>query len=144
MLGLGQGTTRGGASSARIAVYKACWSDGCNEADVLAAFDDAIADGVDIISVSVGGKADYSKYFRDGLSIGSFHAMKNGILTVFAAGNLGPERSSLTNFSPWAIVVAASTIDRKFVTEVKLGDNRTYKVNPFLYSILEKTLFHLL
>jgi subtilisin family serine protease len=133
MLGLGQGTTRGGASSSRIAVYKACWSDGCKEVDILAAFDDAIADGVDIISVSLGGKSNQSIYFQDVLSIGAFHAMKNGILTVFAAGNSGPQRSSLTNFSPWAIVVAASTLDRKFVTKIKLGDNRTFEVNPFLY-----------
>ncbi|WJX58795.1 hypothetical protein P8452_44211 [Trifolium repens] len=127
MLGLGQGTARGGASSSRIAVYKACWSDGCKEVDILAAFDDAIADGVDIISVSLGGKSNQNIYFQDGLSIGAFHAMKNGILTVFAAGNSGPQRSSLTNFSPWAIVVAASTLDRKFVTKIKLGYNRTFE-----------------
>jgi hypothetical protein len=50
MLGLGQGTIRGGASSARIAVYKVCWSDdGCNDEDILDAFNDAVAYGVDII-----------------------------------------------------------------------------------------------
>jgi hypothetical protein len=43
MLGLGQGTIRGGASSARIAVYKVCWSDdGCNDEDILDAFNDAL------------------------------------------------------------------------------------------------------
>ena len=47
MLGLAKGTARGGAISARIAVYKVCWFDGCDDADILAAFDDAIADGVD-------------------------------------------------------------------------------------------------
>jgi len=144
MLGLGQGTTRGGASSARISVYKVCWYDACKEVDILAAFDDAIADGVDIISISIGGKGDNSKYFRDVLSIGAFHAMQNGILTVLPTGNSGPQRSSLTNFSPWAIVVGASTIDRKFITKVQLGDNKIYEVNPFFYSMLEKLLFHLL
>jgi subtilisin family serine protease len=29
MLGMGEGTTRGGASSARIAVYKVCWTEEC-------------------------------------------------------------------------------------------------------------------
>lgn len=41
MLGLGQGTSRGGVLIARIAVYKACWSNGgCNSMDLLPAFDD--------------------------------------------------------------------------------------------------------
>ncbi|XAR60011.1 Cucumisin [Bertholletia excelsa] len=53
LFGLGLGTARGGVPSARIAVYKVCWSDRCSDTDVLAAFEDAIADGVDIISISV-------------------------------------------------------------------------------------------
>ncbi|KAJ1422275.1 Peptidase S8/S53 domain [Sesbania bispinosa] len=133
MLGLAQGTARGGAISARIAVYKVCWYDGCPDADILAAFDDAIADGVDILSVSIGGFTD-SNYFRDVLGIGPFHAVRSGILTVTSAGNGGPRPSSLSNFTPWSISVGASTIDRKFVTKVELGDNRTYEgtsVNSF-------------
>ncbi|XP_045831209.1 cucumisin-like [Trifolium pratense] len=144
MLGLGQGTIRGGASSARIAVYKACWSDGCDDVDILHAFNDAIADGVDIISVSVGGKINENIYMEDGLTIGSFHAMQHGILTVFAGGNSGPNRSSIMNVSPWAMSVAASTIDRKFVTKVKLGNNRisegtslnTFDLEGKLYPII--------
>ncbi|XP_058744846.1 cucumisin-like [Vicia villosa] len=124
MLGLGQGTARGGASSARIAVYKACWSDACNDDDIFAAFDDAGYDGVDILSVSLGGVSEARVHFGDVFSVGSFHALEHGILTVFAAGNSGPKRSSITNFAPWAISVAASTIDRKFVTKLKLGDNQ--------------------
>ncbi|XP_019434178.1 PREDICTED: cucumisin-like [Lupinus angustifolius] len=124
LFGLGQGTARGGAPSARIAVYKVCWGESCFLADILAAFDDAIADGLDIISVSLGGFSDQN-YFRDVISIGSFHAMRNGILTALSAGNGGPQLSSLANISPWAITVAASTIDRKFVTKVKLGDKTT-------------------
>ncbi|KEH26821.1 subtilisin-like serine endopeptidase family protein [Medicago truncatula] len=128
MLGLAQGTIRGGVPSARVAVYKVCWSKHCYDANILAAFDDAIADGVDILSVSLSSNENEdSIYFRDGLSIGSFHAMKHGVLTIFAAGNAGPHPSSLRNFSPWAVVVAASTLDRKFVTKIKLGDNRTYE-----------------
>lgn len=126
-MGLGQGTARGGVPSARVAVYKICWSDGCDDADILAAFDDAIADGVDIISFSVGWST-FRQYFRDSIAIGCFHAMKNGILTSTSAGNDGPGQATITNFSPWSLSVAASTIDRKFLTKVQLGNNMVYQV----------------
>ena len=108
-------------------MYKICWSDGCNDADILAAFDDAISDGVDIISISVGGFTP-KDYFNDSIAIGAFHAMKNGVLTVSSAGNNGPDRSTISNFSPWSLTVAASTIDRKFFTKVQLGNNKIYEV----------------
>ncbi|XP_055960166.1 cucumisin-like [Mercurialis annua] len=127
LLGLGLGTARGGVPSARIAVYKICWSDGCSDADILAAFDDAIADGVDIISLSVGGWP--MDYFEDPIAIGAFHSMKNGILTSNSAGNSGPDPGSVSNCSPWSLSVAASTIDRKFMTPVKLGNGAVYQGN---------------
>ncbi|XP_065631759.1 cucumisin [Quercus suber] len=133
LLGLGTGTARGGVPSARIAIYKICWSDGCFAADILAAFDDAINDGVDIISLSVGGFSPLD-YFKDSIAIGAFHAMRNGLLTSTSAGNSGPSPATITNFSPWSRSVAASTIDRKFVAKVKLGDGELYEgtsVNTF-------------
>ncbi|KAJ9684408.1 hypothetical protein PVL29_016726 [Vitis rotundifolia] len=127
LLGVASGTARGGVPSARIAVYKICWSDGCSNADILAAFDDAIADGVDVISLSVGGSYPNDDYFQDSIAIGAFHSMKNGILTSNSAGNSGPDLASITNFSPWSLSVAASTIDRKFLTKLVLGDNQVYE-----------------
>ena len=127
MLGIASGTARGGVPSARIAVYKICWHDGCSDADILAAFDDAIADGVDVISLSVGNLVPLD-YFQDSIAIGAFHAMKHGVLTSNAAGNSGPVSESVLNFSPWALSVAASTIDRKFVSKVKLGNGAIYEV----------------
>ncbi|XP_022857282.1 cucumisin-like [Olea europaea var. sylvestris] len=133
LLGLGLGTARGGVPSSRIAVYKICWSDGCSDSDILAAFDDAISDGVDIISLSVGGFFP-SDYFDDPIAIGAFHSMKNGILTSNSAGNSGPDPESITNFSPWSLSVAANVIDRKFLTQVFLGNGKSYEgvsVNTF-------------
>ncbi|KAK3230923.1 hypothetical protein Dsin_002804 [Dipteronia sinensis] len=125
LYGIAAGTARGGVPSARIAVYKVCWSDGCSDADILAAFDDAIADGVDLISISIGGVAAFD-YFEDPIAIGAFHAMKNGIFTSTSAGNSGPDPATVTNLSPWALSVAAGTIDRKFVTKLKLGNGQLY------------------
>ena len=126
LYGLGLGTARGGVPSARLAIYKVCWAFGCQDADILAAFDDAIADGVDIISVSLESTA--KDYFQNAIAIGAFHAMRKGILTSTSAGNGGPDLSSITNFSPWTLSVGASTMDRDFSTSVQLGNNKIYEV----------------
>ncbi|CAN6565508.1 unnamed protein product [Malus baccata var. baccata] len=126
LYGLGLGTARGGVPSARIAVYKVCWSDGCTDADILAAFDDAIADGVDILSVSIGGFKPLD-YFRNSIDIGAFHALRKGIFTSASAGNEGPNLKTITNFAPWSLAVAASTIDRHFDTKVQLGNHKIYE-----------------
>ncbi|OMO81030.1 hypothetical protein COLO4_23783 [Corchorus olitorius] len=131
--GLGNGTIRGGVPGARIAMYKVCWAYGCNTADILAAFDDAITDGVDIISVSLGFLFALP-YDEDPIAIGAFHAMKHGILTSNSAGNSGPYPYSVSNIAPWTLTVAASTIDRKFSTRVVLGNGQSYagpSVNSF-------------
>ncbi|XP_057864472.2 cucumisin-like [Cryptomeria japonica] len=126
LYGIAQGDARGGVPGARIAIYKVCWistfDDTCTDADILAAFDDAIYDGVDIISVSLGGYTS-PKYFEDSIAIGSFHAMKRGILVANSAGNTGPDKESVVNYSPWSLTVAASTIDRKMDSQLLLGNN---------------------
>uniref|UniRef100_A0A0D9WS96 Inhibitor I9 domain-containing protein n=1 Tax=Leersia perrieri TaxID=77586 RepID=A0A0D9WS96_9ORYZ len=119
--GLGTGGGRGGAPMARIAAYKTCWDSGCYDADILAAFGDAISDGVDIISVSLGPDYPQGGYFTDAISIGSFHAMSNGILVVSSAGNAG-RQGSATNLAPWMLTVAAGTTDRSFVSYIRLAN----------------------
>ncbi|KAL0915295.1 hypothetical protein M5K25_015701 [Dendrobium thyrsiflorum] len=119
--GLAIGAARGGAPIARIAIYKACWDSGCYDADLLAAFNDAIEDGVDIISLSLGPESPQGDYFNDAISIGSFHAMTSGILVVSSAGNAGT-RGSATNLAPWMFTVAASSTDREFVSNIRLGN----------------------
>lgn len=126
LYGLAQGTAKGAVPSARIAAYKVCWSVGCQDMDMLAAFDAAIADGVDVISVSIGGPSRI--YFEDSMAIGAFHAIKKGIMTVCAAGNYGPDTSTIQNVAPWIFTAAASSIDRQFETDVTLGNGVTAKV----------------
>lgn len=103
-----------------------CWpavdGGGCFDADILAAFEAAISDGVDVLSVSLGGEA--TEFFGDSISIGSFHAAANGIVVVSSAGNSGPSPSTVSNVSPWMLTVAASTIDREFSSYITLGDKK--------------------
>lgn len=129
-LGLANGTARGGAPYARIAMYKVCWAFGCSSADILAAFDDAIADGVDILSVSLGFPWPIP-YLEDPIAIGAFHAMRKGILTSNSAGNSGPWPATVSNYAPWTLTVAASTIDRKFIAQVALGNGKVYNVSEY-------------
>ncbi|KAJ8567746.1 hypothetical protein K7X08_019954 [Anisodus acutangulus] len=119
--GLASGGARGGAPMARIAVYKTCWSSGCYDVDLLAAFDDAIRDGVHVISLSLGPDAPQGDYFSDAISVGSFHAVSRGILVVASVGNEGTSGSA-TNLAPWMITVGASSTDRDFTSDIILGN----------------------
>ncbi|CAJ1939056.1 unnamed protein product [Sphenostylis stenocarpa] len=129
VFGQGFGTAKGGAPKARVAAYKVCWppvaGDECFDADILAAFDTAIHDGVDVLSVSLGGSA--SSLLNDSVAIGSFHAAKRGIVVVCSAGNSGPSDATAENLAPWHLTVAASTMDREFPAYVVLGDNNIFK-----------------
>ncbi|KAG6484763.1 hypothetical protein ZIOFF_053288 [Zingiber officinale] len=121
LYGIAEGTARGAVPSARLAVYKVCWSFGCTDQDILAAFDDAISDGVDIISLSL--SYDAGDYFQDSMAIGSFHAMAKGILTSASAGNDGPYHYTVSNVAPWMVSVAASSIDRHIIDTLVTGDH---------------------
>ncbi|KAK9274724.1 hypothetical protein L1049_021975 [Liquidambar formosana] len=127
--GLATGLARGGAPLAHLAIYKACWAfgEGCTDADVLKAFDKAIHDGVDILSLSIGSDIPLFSYVdqRNSIAIGSFHATAKGITVVCSAGNDGPFSQTIANTAPWLITVAATTIDRAFPTAITLGNNRT-------------------
>lgn len=132
--GLAQGNARGAVPSARIAVYMAC-EEFCDDHKVLAAFDDAIADGVDIITISIGKDVPFP-YENDTIAIGAFHAMEKGILTVQAAGNSGPDPFTVSSHAPWIISVAASSTDRRIIDKTVLGNGQTFVVSSFNISNL--------
>eukprot|EP00250_Pteridium_aquilinum_P021394 c25106_g1_i2 orf=74-2404(-) len=123
LLGYAAGMARGVAPKARIAAYKVCWASGCFDSDILSAFDKAVTDGVHIISASVGGGV--VPYYMDSISIGSFGAASHGIFVSASGGNQGPAQLTVTNVSPWIATIGASTLDRNFPADVKLGDGKT-------------------
>lgn len=126
--GLAKGTARGAVPSARVAMYKVCWAtSGCADMDILAAFDSAISDGVDIISISIGGIT--GSYTSDSIAVGAFHAMRKGILTAASAGNDGPGYGTVANHAPWLLTVGASGMDREFRSTVVLGNGMTVSVS---------------
>lgn len=123
LLGYAYGNARGMAKQGRVAVYKVCWVGGCFASDILAAIDKAVADNVNVLSMSLGG--GMSDYYGDSVAIGAFAAMEKGIFVSCSAGNSGPISSSLSNVAPWITTVGAGTIDRDFPAYVKLGNGVT-------------------
>ncbi|KAK8683058.1 hypothetical protein V6N13_039128 [Hibiscus sabdariffa] len=119
--GFSVGSARGIAPTARIAVYKVCWSSGCLLSDICKAFEAAISDGVHIISLSLG--SSRMPFYLDLLSIVSFRAFSNGIFVAASAGNDGPTSASVANEPPWITTVGAGTIDRDFPAKIHLKNN---------------------
>ncbi|XP_031105515.1 subtilisin-like protease SBT1.5 [Ipomoea triloba] len=121
-LGYARGVAAGMAPKARLAAYKVCWISGCYDADILAAFDSAVADGVDVISLSVGGVV--VPYYLDAIAIAAFGASDAGVFVSASAGNGGPGGLTVTNIAPWVTTVGAGTIDRDFPADVQLGNGK--------------------
>ncbi|PUZ71199.1 hypothetical protein GQ55_2G295300 [Panicum hallii var. hallii] len=129
LFGFGNGTAKGGAPRAHAAAYKVCWrpvnGSECFDADIIAAFDAAIHDGVHVLSVSLGGSP--AEYFRDGVAIGSFHAARHGVTVVCSAGNSGPAAGTVSNTAPWLLTVGASTVDREFPAYLVFDNKKRIK-----------------
>ncbi|XP_068654904.1 subtilisin-like protease SBT1.7 [Aristolochia californica] len=124
LFGYASGTARGMATRARVAAYKVCWLGGCFSTDILAAMEAAVQDGVNVLSLSLGGGTP--DFYRDSVAIGAFSAMRHGILVSCSAGNAGPGSFSLSNVAPWLTTVGAGTLDRDFPAYVSLGNGKNY------------------
>ena len=118
----------GMAPRARIASYKALWlntgSTTANgyTADLVAAIDRAVADGVDVLNYSVSGTRTN---YLDAVEVAFLNAGDAGVFVAASAGNDGPA-NTLSHMSPWLTTVAASTMDRSLVATVTLGNGSTY------------------
>jgi hypothetical protein len=112
------------APGARVAAYKVCWRQGCFSSDILAGMEQAIDDGVDVLSLSLGGGS--YPLSRDPIAVGALAATRRGIVVACSAGNSGPSPSSLVNTAPWIITVGAGTLDRNFPAYAKLGNGETH------------------
>ncbi|TVU18794.1 hypothetical protein EJB05_34908, partial [Eragrostis curvula] len=124
VLGQGTGVATGMAPLAYLAAYKVCHELFCRGSDGLAGIDAAVDDGCDVISVSLAGPQN--PFHKDPVAIGTFGAIQKGVFVSMAAGNFGPNTSSLRNEAPWALTVAASTMDRSIRSTVCLGNGLSF------------------
>ena len=124
VFGQANGTAVGMAPLSHLAIYKVCSESGCGESDILAGMDTAVEDGVDVLSLSLDGGSN--PFCADGIAVGTFTAIQNGIFVNCSAGNFVPYDTSLLNEAPWILTVGASTIDRSIKTTVVLGSTEEY------------------
>ncbi|MFA0809678.1 S8 family serine peptidase [Microbulbifer epialgicus] len=118
-------TLTGMAPRARVAAYKVCWDapdpddSGCSSADSMAAIDEAVADGVDVINFSVGGS---STVFTNADDIAFLFAADAGVFVATSAGNNGPGPRTMGTPSgvPWITAVAAAEDDQSFGTALQV------------------------
>jgi subtilisin family serine protease len=124
LFGFARGVARGTASGARIASYNVAGgtSVGAYYSDTIAGIDEAIADGVDVLSISLGFDEDL---YIDPVMIASFRAFRAGIFVSTPAGNEGPHFAPVGNLAPWVCTVGASTMNREFRAPVNLGNGKT-------------------
>ncbi|XP_024024148.1 subtilisin-like protease SBT2.5 [Morus notabilis] len=122
------GKASGMAPRARIAVYKALYRlFGGFVADVVAAIDQAVYDGVDILSLSVGPNsppATTKTTFLNPFDATLLAAVKAGVFVAQAAGNGGPFQKTLVSYSPWIASVAAAVDDRRYKNHLTLGNGK--------------------
>ncbi|XP_048423764.1 subtilisin-like protease SBT2.6 isoform X2 [Pyrus x bretschneideri] len=122
------GKASGMAPRARIAVYKALYRlFGGFVADVVAAIDQAVYDGVDILSLSVGPNsppATTKTTYLNPFDATLLSAVKAGVFVAQAAGNGGPFPKTLVSYSPWIASVAAAIDDRRYKNHLTLGNGK--------------------
>ncbi|KAL0360862.1 UNVERIFIED_CONTAM: Subtilisin-like protease SBT3 [Sesamum radiatum] len=121
--GYAPGTARGVAPHARLAIYKVLWDEGSYESDALAGIDQAVADGVDVLSISLSYRT--IDLYENPIAIAAFGAMEKGILVSVSAGNRGPDFGTLLEGIPWAVIAASGTVDRWFAGILTLGNGLT-------------------
>jgi hypothetical protein len=122
------GTASGMAPAAKLAVYKVCWeakdedATGCYGADSVAAIDQAVNDGVNVINFSISGSTTTTV---DAVEYAFFGAAAAGVFVAASAGNSGPDASTVAHPSPWLMTVAAST-QKPYEGTVVLGNGEEY------------------
>jgi hypothetical protein len=125
--GIDLGAISGMAPHARLSIYKTCYGDGltsaCFTSDSVAAIDQAVADGVDVINYSISGSQTSNV---DAVEVAFLFAADAGVFVAASAGNAGPTASTVAHNSPWLMTVAAGTHDRVYAAGVTLGNGASY------------------
>ena len=123
------GPLEGMAPGARLSIYKVLYENAANtqasgsSADINAAVEAAVNDGVDVINFSIGDNVDTF----GSTEFAFLNAAAAGVFVSAAAGNAGPGASTIDNAMPWETTDAAGTFDESFPMTVTLGNGSSYQ-----------------
>jgi subtilisin family serine protease len=117
LLGVNRGHASGMAPGAHVIMYRVCRVDGCFGSDSVAAVNQAMLDGVDVLNFSISGGADA---YTDPVELAFLDAYEAGIIVNASAGNNGPGAATANHAGPWTNTVAASTSNRHYFSTLRL------------------------
>ena len=106
----------GVAPRANVIAYKVC-DPGCPGSSSIAAVNQGIADGVDVLNFSISGT---DNPWLDAVDQAFLDAYAANVFVAASAGNDGPGASTVAKTGPWNAAVAASTHARVFANAVHL------------------------
>ncbi|MDN4609343.1 S8 family serine peptidase [Arthrobacter burdickii] len=124
------GVSSGVAPAAKVSVYKICWEDtnpntgGCYSSSAIAAINQAVLDGVDVLNYSISGSTTTT---TDPVSLAFLSATAAGVFVAVSAGNSGPAASTVNHGAPWLTTVAASTFSYELQGTAEFSDGTKYR-----------------
>lgn len=128
------GPLSGIAPKAWIGAYKV-FPNGVSltsSAVVAQALEDAVADGMDVVNLSLAFDFWYPLTDQSSSAFGAAaeQASSLGLMMIWAAGNFGPERSTVSSANPSSLSVGSTDNDRLFGAPVTLDDGSSYNAIP--------------
>ena len=109
-------TVQGVAPRANLISYLVCFPS-CPVTAMVAAVNQAVADGVDVLNFSISGS---DNPWVDSVDRAFLEAFGAGMFISASAGNTGPGADTVAKTGPWNAAVAASTHDRIFASPVSV------------------------
>lgn len=109
---------------------------GCPTAAIIAALDDAVKDGVDVLNYSISGGGNP---WRSATELGFLAAQEAGIFSAVSAGNGGPDAFTTSKNAPWYTIVGASTHGRTLDTFAKFN-GKDYLFIPGSGPVIEEAV----
>ncbi|CAN6273806.1 unnamed protein product [Urochloa humidicola] len=114
----------GVAPRAHLAFYQVCAAArGCSRGPIMNAVESALADGVDVLSMSLG-DGSAAGFHEDPVVSATFSAVMRGVVVCAAAGNNGAAAGSVANDAPWILTVGASSPEHSVAAFSSHGPSR--------------------